>query len=184
MKKSVKLDMKKKFFILFAIICVCGLGGRLYLMHNNENPDAEMKVNIGVSESDDGSINENDKFQFHKIEILDVNGKLIAEEGGWYIVSGDIKLQICYKGVPEVVSVFYIPTGTQMLSKREQLAVYSLYEEGAKGIEFQASDKEVEGKTIVIDVPLEKISGTGHIYVMLEDEEKGIFSEHYYVGIE
>ena len=81
--------------------------------------------------------------------------------------------------------MFYIPTGTQMLSKREQLAEYSLYEEGARGIEFQASDKEVEGKTIVIDVPLEKISGTtGHIYVMLEDGEKSIFSEHYNVSIE
>lgn len=180
--KEVRCE--KNFLIFLVIICVCSLGGMFYFMYNNGNPDANMNAAPGDSESEDAGINENDEFQFNKIEILDVNDKLITEDGGWYIVSGGIKLQICYKGVPEAVSVFYMPTGTQMLSKRKQLAVYSLYEDGAEGIEFKSSDKEVEGEEIVINVLLEEISGTGHIYVMLENEDKGIFSERYNISIE
>lgn len=176
--------MKKTLLIVFVTVCICSLCGIFYLMCNNGNPDAEMDVVVGDSESEDANINENDEFQFNEVKILDVNDNLITEEGGWYIVSDDIKLQISYRGAADAVSVFYIPTGTQMLSKREQLVVYSLYEEGAMGIEFQTSDEEVEGKKIVINVSLEEISGTGHLYVMLEDEEKGIFSEHYNVSIE
>lgn len=119
--------MKKIVYIfppLFVLACVlCGL---FILRSNRETAD----------------INEKNLFQFTQIEILDANDNVIHDDGGWYIVPKNIKLKICYNGAPDIVSVFYIPTGTQMSSKREQLVVYSLYEEGNEGIRFESSEEE------------------------------------------
>lgn len=105
---------------------------------------------------------------------MDAEGNPLEQGGdGWYSVSRDIKMQITYQGEESAISVFFIPTGTQMISRREQLAVYDPYEEGANGITIVA--KEGFEKTVIISVPVEKISA-GQVYVMLEGVNEAVIS--------
>lgn len=175
--------MKKAMYVILAVVVLLGVFcGGAYLGKNSGVKDTEQDVSTSGGESEVPDDNDIKQFETTKIEILDQGDNVVAEDGGWYMVSNGMKLRICYVGAPEVVSVFYIPTGSQMLSQRKQLAVYSLYEEDDVRIKFESSEDDV--KRVVVEVPLEGLPETGHLYVMLEDERSAVISETYNICIE
>ncbi len=175
--------MKKAMYVILAVVVLLGVFcGGAYLGKNSRVKDTEQDVSTSGGESEVPDDNDITQFETTKIEILDQGDNVVAEDGGWYMVSNGMKLRICYVGAPEVVSVFYIPTGSQMLSQRKQLAVYSLYEEDDVRIKFESSEDDV--KRVVVEVPLEGLPETGHLYVTLEDERSAVISETYNICIE
>lgn len=130
-------------------------------------------------------VEQNEKsMQILEMQILDAYGNEIPDDGGgWYILSGQFQIQMDFQGDAEAITVFFVPTGSSMLAYRQQVVVYPIYDEEVQGIKIISAENSDETMRVIFDVVIET-GLNGQLYVMVENMEKAVFSEHINISVD
>lgn len=129
-------------------------------------------------------VGQNEKsLQILDIQILDTYGNEIPDDGGWYILSAHFQIQTDFQGEAEAITVFFVPTGSSMLAYRQQVIVYPIYDEESQDIKIISVENSDEIMEAIFPVVLET-GLSGQLYVMVENMEKAVFSEHINISVD
>ncbi len=105
------------------------------------------------------------------VQFFDAEMNEIIKDANWYKLTSKVTLRVKIDGdVPDQISVYMTPTGTETADQRQQLAIAVVTD---------------NSKTVDIALDLSDLSfSTGHLQVALEYGETALFSDLYNVYLE